>query len=101
MPILNSKLDKKDSVFQQNKSDMLETLDELQGLYDQAAQGGGEEAVSRLRARGKMPIRERIAHVLDRDSPFLEISLSQHGDPLTTSAQASSWALGSLRALSA
>ena len=70
MPILNSKLDKKDSVFQQNKSDMLETLDELQGLYDQAAQGGGEEAVSRLRARGKMPIRERIAHVLDRDSPF-------------------------------
>ena len=74
MPILNSKLDKKDSVFQQNKSDMLETLDELQGLYDQAAQGGGEEAVSRLRARGKMPIRERIAHVLDRDSPFLEIS---------------------------
>ena len=43
-------------------------------LYDQAAQGGGEEAVSRLRARGKMPIRERIAHVLDRDSPFLEIS---------------------------
>ena len=43
MPILNSKLDKKDSVFQQNKSDMLETLDELQGLYDQAAQGGGEE----------------------------------------------------------
>ena len=33
-----------------------------------------KKAVSRLRARGKMPIRERIAHVLDRDSPFLEIS---------------------------
>ena len=52
MPIL-TKLAKKDSVFQQNKSDMLETLDELQGLYDQAAQGGGEEAVSRLRIRVK------------------------------------------------
>ena len=74
MPVLNSKLDKKDSVFQQNKSDMLETLDELQALYDEAAEGGGEEAVARLRTRGKMPIRERIAHVLDRDSPFLEIS---------------------------
>ena len=74
MPVLNSKLDKKDSVFQQNKNDMLETLDELQALYDEAAEGGGEEAVARLRTRGKMPIRERIAHVLDRDSPFLEIS---------------------------
>ena len=74
MPVLHSKLDLKDSVFQQNKSDMETTLDELQALYDEAAGGGGEEAVSRLRARGKMPIRERIAHVLDRDSPFLEIS---------------------------
>ena len=70
MPVLHSKLDLKDSVFQQNKSDMETTLDELQALYDEAAGGGGEEAVSRLRARGKMPIRERIAHVLDRDSPF-------------------------------
>ena len=62
-------------------------------------QGGGEEAVSRLRARGKMPIRERIAHVLDRDSPFSNQPRSMAS--LTTSARASSWALGSLRALSA
>ena len=30
--------------------------------------------MERLRARGKLPVRERIAHVLDPDSPFLEIS---------------------------
>ncbi len=36
--------------------------------------GGGEEAMARLRSRDKMPIRERIAMVLDQDSPFLEIS---------------------------
>ena len=30
--------------------------------------------MARLRSRGKMPIRERIANVLDPDSPFLEIS---------------------------
>tara|TARA_X000000950_G_scaffold289329_1_gene412003 strand:+ start:7585 stop:9237 length:1653 start_codon:yes stop_codon:yes gene_type:complete len=74
MPILESKLDTRDEVYQQNKSDMLETLAELQELYDKAAEGGGEEAVARIRSRGKMPIRERIGHVLDRDSPFLEIS---------------------------
>ena len=30
--------------------------------------------MARLASRGKMPIRERIALVLDRDSPFMEIS---------------------------
>ena len=44
MPILESKLDTRDEVYQQNKSDMLETLAELQELYDKAAEGGGEEA---------------------------------------------------------
>jgi len=74
MPILESKLDTRADIFQHNKSDMLETLAELQVLYDEAAEGGGTEAVARIRKRGKMPIRERIANVLDRDSSFLEIS---------------------------
>ncbi|MDP6377369.1 MAG: carboxyl transferase domain-containing protein [Pseudomonadales bacterium] len=74
MAVLESKLDTRAEVFQQNKADMLETLDGLQELYDEAARGGGEEAMQRLASRGKMPIRERIAAVLDRDSPFLEIS---------------------------
>ncbi len=37
MPVLHSKLDLKDSVFQQNKADMEATLEELQALYDEAA----------------------------------------------------------------
>ncbi|HCG71607.1 MAG TPA: acetyl-CoA carboxylase carboxyltransferase subunit, partial [Gammaproteobacteria bacterium] len=74
MPVLESKLDARAEVFQSNKNDMLDTLSQLQVLYDEAAEGGGEEAVARIRKRGKMPIRERIAHVLDQDSPFLEIS---------------------------
>ncbi|HBK18365.1 MAG TPA: acetyl-CoA carboxylase carboxyltransferase subunit [Gammaproteobacteria bacterium] len=74
MPILESKLDTRADVFQRNREDMLETLSELQALYDEAAEGGGKDAVERLRKRGKMPLRERISHVLDRDSAFLEIS---------------------------
>ena len=74
MPILESKLDARDEIFQRNRADMYETLDEIQALLDEAAQGGGPEAMERLASRGKMPIRERIAAVLDRDSPFLEIS---------------------------
>ena len=74
MPVLESKLDTRSEVFQQNLSDMHERLNQLQELYDEAAQGGGEEAMARLKSRDKMPIRERIAHALDRDAPFLEIS---------------------------
>ena len=74
MPVLESKLDTRSEVFQQNLSDMHERLNQLQELYDEAAQGGGEEAMARLKSREKMPIRERIGHALDRDAPFLEIS---------------------------
>ena len=74
MPILDSKLDTRSEVFQQNKSDMLKMLEYLNELLKEASRGGGEEAIARLRSRDKMPIRERISHALDRDSPFLEIS---------------------------
>ncbi len=74
MPVLESKLDIRTEEYQQNRADMLDMLGTLDELYVEAAEGGGEEAMARLRSRGKMPIRERISLVLDRDSPFLEIS---------------------------
>ena len=74
MPVLETQLNARDDAFQRNRRDMLEALKEIQALLDEAAQGGGPEARARLAARGKMPIRERISAVLDRDSPFLEIS---------------------------
>ncbi|MEZ5232556.1 MAG: carboxyl transferase domain-containing protein [Acidimicrobiales bacterium] len=46
----------------------------LAELHHQAAAGGGPKSHERLAARGKMPVRERIALAIDRDSPFLEIS---------------------------
>ena len=74
MAILESKLDVRAAPFQQNRTDTLDMLAVLDELHAEAGRGGGKAAIARLRARGKMPIRERIAHVLDRDSPFMEIS---------------------------
>ncbi len=74
MSVIQSKLDTRSEQFLNNRSQMLDKLALLDELYEQAAQGGGEEAMARLRSRDKLPIRERIARVLDRDSPFLEIS---------------------------
>ena len=50
MPVLESKLDTRSEVFHQNLSDMRERLNQLQELYDEAAQGGGEEAIARLKS---------------------------------------------------
>ena len=74
MQIIKSKLDTRSEVYLKNRVDMVEQLDEINGLLEEVARGGGEEAVNRLRSRDKLPIRERISLVLDRDSPFLEIS---------------------------
>jgi len=49
-------------------------LDEINVQLELARAGGGERSVERLRKRGKMMVRERIELLLDRDSPFLEIS---------------------------
>jgi acetyl-CoA carboxylase carboxyltransferase component len=74
MPVLQSTLDVRSEAFQQNRDDMQEALDVLDGLQAEAAQGGGPEAMARLASRDKMPIRERVARALDPDTPFLEIS---------------------------
>lgn len=74
MQTIQSKLDTRSEAFAQNKADMMEMLAVMDGYYEEASKGGGEEAINRLRDRGKMPIRERIALVLDKDSPFFEIS---------------------------
>ena len=87
MPALESSLDVSSEAFEKNRADMQDLLETMNRLLAEAAEGGGLEATARLRSRNKMPIRERIAHVLDRDSPFLEIS------PLA--AWRSSFAVGS------
>jgi len=73
-PPLVSSLKTASDEFQKNRADMLEQLGVIDDLLDQAEAGGGERAMERMRSRGKLPVRERIAQVLDPDSPFLEIS---------------------------
>ena len=73
-PPLPSALDTGTAAFAQNRADMEEHLAVIEGLLDEADAGGGPESTARRRSRDKMPIRERIAYVIDPDSPFLEIS---------------------------
>ena len=74
MPVLRSHIDTSSEWFAKNCKDMREQLAELDELHQQAAAGGGPRAMARMRSRDKMPVRERISMLVDRDSPFYEIS---------------------------
>src|SRR5947208_7455969 len=59
---------------QSNRSAMQELVADLRSRLETVKKGGGEAAVKRHKERGKMFVRERIASVLDADTPFLEFS---------------------------
>jgi acyl-CoA carboxylase subunit beta len=83
-PPLASTLDTSSELFRKNREDMLEQLGVIDELLDEAEAGGGEKAMERMRSRGKLPVRERIAQVLDPDTAFLEISpLAGYGSDYT------------------
>jgi acetyl-CoA carboxylase carboxyltransferase component len=74
MPVLHSNLNVGSPAFKKNREDMLQMLSELDQLLDDASLGGGQLATERLISRGKLPMRERVALLLDPDTPFMEIS---------------------------
>jgi acetyl-CoA carboxylase carboxyltransferase component len=73
-PVLRTAVDPRDGAFLANSGQMLGLLAEIGRLLEQASLGGGEKAIERHRGRGKMTVRERIALLLDPDTPFLELS---------------------------
>ncbi|MBM4267896.1 MAG: acyl-CoA carboxylase subunit beta [Deltaproteobacteria bacterium] len=74
MAVLTSRLDPSAEGFRENACRMREALAQIDAFLEQARAGGGERYVARHRARGKLLARERIERLLDRDSPFLELS---------------------------
>ncbi len=74
MPVLTSKVDRAGELFAQNRQGLTELLAAHDAQVALAVAGGGERYVARHHARGKLLARERIELLLDRDSPFLELS---------------------------
>jgi len=74
MAILGSNIETSSPEFQQNRRHMQGLVERLERTLKQVRQGGGESARQRHEERGKLLPRERIAHLLDTDSPFLELS---------------------------
>lgn len=70
--VLQSAIDPSDPIFVANREAMIQLLEEVDRL--QAAADGDAGAVQRLRSQGKLPVRERLALLVDPAAPFLELS---------------------------
>jgi acetyl-CoA carboxylase carboxyltransferase component len=73
-PLLRTRLDRNSPIYQANRAALVAQLAELKKLLEGARAGGGPKYTDRHHKRGKLLARERIELLLDRDSPFLELS---------------------------
>ena len=87
MAVLRSLLDTGSETYASNRKAQLELVAALEEQLDLVIAGGGERYVARHRDRGRLPVRERLALLLDPDSPFLELSaLAAWGTDFTVGA---------------
>jgi len=74
MPALSSQLNPRSADFAANAAAMRTLVDDLRQQLAQVAQGGGEAARAKHTGRGKLLPRERVLHLLDPGTPFLELA---------------------------
>ncbi|MEO8033654.1 MAG: carboxyl transferase domain-containing protein [Acidobacteriota bacterium] len=74
MEPLETHLDVESEDFRKNSERIQGLVAELNERVARAREGGGPKYLARHKEQGKMPPRERIARLLDPDTPFLELS---------------------------
>ena len=73
MPVIESRV-REGQEFERNRSAYSGLIETLRERHRQVLKGGGEKLQRRHRERGKIPVRDRIDHLIDPLSPFLELS---------------------------
>jgi acetyl-CoA carboxylase carboxyltransferase component len=74
MDRISSKIRTDSPEFKTNREKVTAAVAQLRERLAQAREGGGPRYLQRHREQGKLPVRERIALLLDEGSPFLELS---------------------------
>ncbi len=73
MSVIKSGINTRSADFQANASAMRGLVDDLRAKAAEVSLGGGEAARAKHTARGKLLPRDRVGHLLDPGTPFLEI----------------------------
>ena len=86
-PTLKSTLDVRTGAYRANRESQLAELTALEEQLERLRAGGGPRYAERHHERGRLLVRERLELLLDRDSPFLELSsLAAWGTGFTVGA---------------
>ena len=73
MDVLPTQIQPESAEFRENLAHMAALAADLRERLARVRVGGGEEAVRRQRAQGKLLARERVERLLDPGTPFLEV----------------------------
>lgn len=74
MPVIGTPVNPRDPDFQANADDLRAQVDDLRAQVAKIELGGGAKYQQRHKDRGRLLPRERIEHLLDPGSAFLELS---------------------------
>nr|MBP8273061.1 methylcrotonoyl-CoA carboxylase [Acidobacteriota bacterium] len=74
MNVLQSHINTASPEFKQNDATMRGLVTDLRERIALVKEGGGPKYMERHRAQGKLPVRDRIAKLIDPGTPFLECS---------------------------
>ena len=67
-------MSKKIDIEQSKNEDALKlTISKMNRMLEKVFLGGGQKRIDKLHAKGKMTARERVAYLIDKDTPFLEL----------------------------
>lgn len=72
--VIGTSPEKNSPEFQENETRMAALVDELRQKITTITYGGGDKAIQRHKSKGKLLVRERISHLIDPGTPFLELS---------------------------
>jgi acetyl-CoA carboxylase carboxyltransferase component len=87
VPVLKSSLDVTSPEYARNREAQLAAVAALDEQLELVRAGGGERYAARHHERGRLLVRERLELLLDRDTPFLELSsLAAWGTDFTVGA---------------
>ncbi len=74
MATITSNIETRSEEFSRNRDALQQQCAELRSLIERVKMGGGEKYCQRHQQRGKLLARDRINELLDKGSPFLELS---------------------------
>lgn len=74
MSVIESKINSNSDEFKKNAAFMQGEVEGLKSQIESIIQGGGEKACAKHEARNKLFVRDRIGYLIDKNTPFLELS---------------------------